>query len=57
MSKQMTALIIMDGFGINPAREGNAILAAGTPNLDRLLAKSKEQGAPDNVTVVLLQNL
>ena len=39
MSKQMTALIIMDGFGINPAREGNAILAAGTPNLDRLLAK------------------
>ena len=25
--------------------------------LDRLLAKSKEQGAPDNVTVVLLQNL
>ena len=25
--------------------------------LDRLLAKSKEQGAPDNVTIVLLQNL
>ena len=25
--------------------------------LDRLLVKSKEQGAPDNVTVVLLQNL
>lgn len=25
--------------------------------LDRLVAKAKEQGAPDNVTVVLLQNL
>lgn len=25
--------------------------------LDRLMAKAKEQGAPDNVTVVLLQNL
>ena len=39
MSKQMTALIIMDGFGINPAHEGNAIYAAGTPELDRLKAK------------------
>ena len=34
--KQMTALIIMDGFGVRECREGNAILAAGTPNLDRL---------------------
>ena len=39
MSKQMTALIIMDGFGINPAHEGNAIYMAGTPNLDRLSAR------------------
>lgn len=39
MSKQMTALIIMDGFGLNNAKDGNAIYAAGTPNLDRLLAK------------------
>ncbi len=38
MSKQLTALLIMDGFGINPAHEGNAIFAAGTPNLDQLLA-------------------
>lgn len=35
----MTALIIMDGFGINPAHEGNAIYAAGTPHLDALKAK------------------
>ncbi len=36
MSKQMTALIIMDGFGINPVHEGNAIYTAGTPELDQL---------------------
>ena len=39
MSKQMTALIIMDGFGINPNHEGNAIYMAGTPHLDALKAK------------------
>ena len=39
MSKPMTALIIMDGFGINPACEGNAICQAGTPRLDALMAK------------------
>ncbi|NLD51676.1 MAG: 2,3-bisphosphoglycerate-independent phosphoglycerate mutase, partial [Clostridiales bacterium] len=38
MDRKMTALIIMDGFGINPKSEGNAILAAGTPNVDRLRA-------------------
>ncbi|MHC1786861.1 MAG: 2,3-bisphosphoglycerate-independent phosphoglycerate mutase [Christensenellales bacterium] len=39
MAKKMTALIIMDGFGINPNPLGNAITAAGTPNLDRLKAR------------------
>ncbi len=39
MGKQMTALIIMDGFGINPSHEGNAIYTAGTPNLDALAEK------------------
>ncbi len=29
-------LIIMDGWGINPRREGNAIALARTPNLDKL---------------------
>lgn len=33
----MTALIIMDGFGINPTQEGNAIFQAGTPHLDELM--------------------
>ncbi|MDR0974690.1 MAG: 2,3-bisphosphoglycerate-independent phosphoglycerate mutase [Ruminococcus sp.] len=33
MSKKPLALIIMDGFGINPDSFGNAIMAAKTPNL------------------------
>ena len=36
MSKKMTALIIMDGFGINPETNGNAIYTAGTPEMDQL---------------------
>ena len=40
MQKTMTALIIMDGFGINPAHEGNAIYQQGTPRLDALMALS-----------------
>lgn len=39
MSKKLTALIIMDGFGINDNPVGNAIMEAGTPNIDRLKAK------------------
>jgi len=30
-------LVILDGFGINPRKEGNAIANAATPNLDSLL--------------------
>ena len=29
-------LIIMDGWGINPRKEGNAIALARTPNIDKL---------------------
>ena len=32
------ALILMDGYGINPDTRGNAIAAAHKPNLDRLFA-------------------
>lgn len=35
----MTALIIMDGFGLNPAHEGNAIYQEGTPHIDALMKK------------------
>ncbi len=38
MSKTMTALLIMDGFGLNPSHEGNAIFQQGTPNIDKLTA-------------------
>lgn len=39
MEKTMTALIIMDGFGLNPAHEGNAIDQQGTPHIEALMQK------------------
>ena len=33
------AIIIMDGFGYRKEAKGNAVIAAGTPELDRLMAK------------------
>ena len=39
MKKPISALIIMDGFGINPDTRYNAITKAGTPTLDALMAK------------------
>lgn len=36
--KKPTALIIMDGFGINPSEYGNAIKAAKKPHLDKLMS-------------------
>lgn len=36
MAIPITALVILDGFGANPNLNGNAILAAPTPNLDAL---------------------
>lgn len=37
--KKMTALLILDGFGINKEEKGNAIKLAGTPYIDSLLKK------------------
>ena len=34
--RKVTALVILDGWGINPESEGNAIMAANTPNFDRI---------------------
>ncbi len=39
MAKPMTALIILDGFGVNADAKGNAVAAAKTPHLDALFAK------------------
>lgn len=54
--KKTYGMIIMDGFGINPEKKGNAITAAGTPNLDKLMqeysytqigASGEDVGLPD----------
>ncbi|WP_265444056.1 2,3-bisphosphoglycerate-independent phosphoglycerate mutase [Acetivibrio straminisolvens] len=37
MKDRLVTLIILDGFGINPKKEGNAIEAANKPNIDRFL--------------------
>ena len=37
MKDKLVALIILDGFGINPKTEGNAIKAENKPNIDRLM--------------------
>jgi len=39
MARKMTALIILDGLGINKDPEGNAVAAAKKPNLDKLFAE------------------
>jgi len=36
--KKPVVLTIMDGYGLNPSNENNAIYSAKTPNLDRLFA-------------------
>ena len=38
--KKPTALIIMDGFGHREEKDGNAILAAKTPNLDKIFKEN-----------------
>ena len=38
MRDKLVALIILDGFGINPRDTGNAIMAANKPNLDKFFA-------------------
>lgn len=54
--KKPVALIILDGFGLNPDAKGNAIKSAKTPNIDSLLkiypnstlgASGMDVGLPD----------
>lgn len=37
---QPVILIIMDGIGVNPAKQNNAVALASTPNLDRIYAQN-----------------
>lgn len=39
MTKKLTALIIMDGFGLSDIKDANAVYSAKTPNFDELWAK------------------
>ena len=39
MSKKPTVLMILDGYGLNEQKEGNAIAQAKTPVMDRLMAE------------------
>ena len=36
--RRPVVLIILDGFGVNPAKANNAVVLADTPNLDRRLS-------------------
>ena len=56
MMKKPIVLTIMDGFGFNPEKNGNAIDFANTPNLDRIFrecpttkigASGMDVGLPD----------
>ena len=38
--KKPVLLCIMDGFGKNPSDYGNAIVAAATPNLDKIMSEN-----------------
>ena len=39
MDKKLTALIIMDGYGLFDQEEGNAIKADGSANVNRLMSQ------------------
>lgn len=39
MKDKLTMLMILDGFGINPNKDGNAVELAKTPNIDKLMKK------------------
>lgn len=39
MSKRPTVLMILDGYGLNDKREGNAVAEGDTPVMDRLMAE------------------
>jgi 2,3-bisphosphoglycerate-independent phosphoglycerate mutase len=39
MSKKPTVLMILDGYGLNPKKEANAIAEAKKPVMDRLMAE------------------
>ena len=43
MKDKLTMLMILDGFGDNKNKDGNAIKLANTPNIDKLMKKYVEE--------------
>ena len=39
MDSKLTMLMILDGFGENNHKDGNAVKLANTPNIDKLMKK------------------
>ncbi|MFI3173178.1 MAG: 2,3-bisphosphoglycerate-independent phosphoglycerate mutase [Eubacteriales bacterium] len=39
MAKKPTVLMILDGYGLNETKEGNAVALASTPTMDKLMAE------------------
>ena len=39
ISGTRVVLVILDGYGISPEEENNAVFLANTPNLDRLFSR------------------
>lgn len=39
MSKKPTVLMILDGYGLNERKDGNAVAIADTPVIDKLMAE------------------
>ena len=39
MSKKPVVLMILDGYGLNDKKEGNAVAEAKTPVMDKLMAE------------------
>ena len=39
MSKKPTVLMILDGYGLNEKKEGNAVAEGKTPVMDKLMAE------------------
>ena len=39
MSKKPTVLLILDGYGLSDAKEGNGVALANTPVMDKLMAE------------------
>ena len=40
MNKKLTMLMILDGYGINENKKGNAISIANTPVMDKLMKQN-----------------